>query len=153
MNRGEFRDWANGVEPAAFEAAVREIHEAAGWTVETDGNDRSAVDFHLTQPRRYRVLGVWRWSGRQSTTVGSKAIQRIAGAALEHGATEAAVVSSGPCSTEARMTARRITQQSQIDAEAVAVDDLQDFVERNGLGSVVADYPSTSTIDTAGVFD
>lgn len=153
MKRGEFRDWANGVTPAEFEAAVREIHEAAGWEVEQADDATAGIDYHLTRPRRYRVLTVRRWSGRESTTVGAEAVQRIAGAALERGATEAAVVSSGPSSVEARTTARRITQRSQIDAEAVSVDDLQDFVERNRLQSVVSDYKPSSTIDTAGAFD
>jgi hypothetical protein len=153
MNTGEFRDWANGVTPEEFNAAVREIHEAAGWEVEAAGDATTGVDYHLTRPRRYRVLAVRRWSGREATAAGSSAVQRIAGAALEQGASEAAVVSSGPCSVEARTTARRITQQSGLDAEAVSVDDLHDFVEREGLWSVVDDYQATSGIETAGAFD
>jgi HJR/Mrr/RecB family endonuclease len=152
MDTEAFRDWANGVAPAAFERAVREIHEAAGWEVET-AEETAGIDFLLTQPRRYRVLSVRRWSGRESTAVGSAAIHRIAGAALERGATEAAVVSSGPGSVEARTTARRITHQSGLDVEAVSVDDLHDYVRRNELTSVLADFPTQSTIDTTGAFE
>ncbi|MFC4357859.1 restriction endonuclease [Halobium salinum] len=153
MHAGEFRNWANGVTPSEFEAAVREIHEAAGWDVEPASETATGIDYHLTRPRRYRVVSVRRWSGRESTAAGSAAVQRVAGAALEHGASEAAVVSSGPCSVEARTTARRITQQSALDAEAVSVDDLHDFVRQEGLEAVVADYEPSSGIETAGAFD
>jgi hypothetical protein len=152
MDMEGFRDWANGVSPAEFERAVREIHEAAGWKVEA-AEEAVRVDFHLTQPRRYRVLSVRRWNGHESTAVGSAAVQEIAGAALEQGATEAAVVSSGPGSVEARTTARRISHQSGLNAEAVSVDDLHGYVQRNELESVLADFPTSSAIDTAGAFE
>lgn len=133
-----FRDWVVDLDEddSEFERLVGDVFDRLGWdSTVTQRSGDGGVDVHLERPGRRKVVQV-----KHSPKVGPRTVDRIAGAALANGATEACVVAIS-VTGGAKDRATEISEESHVEVEAFGTRELHRKFQRVELWDLMDEYP------------